>query len=434
MVGVMPNHPDVVAQRRHHHRLDPIAGDVGVVVEAGPAHVGQQVGAGVRRDPVSDGGVDAAHAQHGIAQPGPGQPVGPGAQQVVRVGIAHRFPRRTEHQFRPHRGLAPGMQRLVGLKHFRRDAVALEDAGGADGIVDGHAALQARDPLFGREAGRHFHQGELDQGIEVVVQEHARRLAGGILLDGHRVVGGRGVAADAGQGQGARVGGRNQGESMAPGAPDGSNVDRVVGRRPVQVVPVGIAFLGQAFGDAHEVRRVAHGHGDDPLAWVRLGGQGGDAVDDLVDGFRPGQGRRDLLQPLPVHVGVAVDETGDHRPSPGIDGAGLGAAQFFQVTVVADGQEAPILHRQGRGDAERPVDGDHLAIAEDQIGLHAAASRFAAPGPSSFAGSKMGISGSRPRMCSAISLSAKGPMVKPPRTRPTTNASSWPGRSPTMGM
>jgi hypothetical protein len=97
-------------------------------------------------------------------------------------------------------------------------------------------------------------------------------------------------------------------------------------------------------------------------------GELGDAGLDLGDGAAAGQRREDRLQPLAVHMRVAVDEAGHHGAAVQRDGLGVRGAVALDLGGLADGDEAAGADGDGFGDGELRVGGDDLAAGEDQVG------------------------------------------------------------------
>src|SRR5256885_6206259 len=64
---------------------------------------------------------------------------------------------------------------------------------------------------------------------------------------------------------------------------------------------------------------------------------------------------------------VIVDQPGDDGPLPEIDRLRAGAFQLEHVRVLADGDDALSLDRDRLRDREAIVDGDDLAVEEDDV-------------------------------------------------------------------
>ncbi len=155
---------------------------------------------------------------------------------------------------------------------------------------------------------------------------------------------------------------------MAPRPPDRFDVDRIVGRNPVEIAAVGVAPFGEAFRHAEEVRRIADRHRHDPFARPGFAHQRRDPVENVLDRAAACERRIDqALEPLPVHVGMPVDQAGHHGAPRRIQNARPLARQRDDLVVAADRGEAAVLHGQGGRDAEPRIDRDHLAAAEDQV-------------------------------------------------------------------
>ena len=173
-------------------------GVVGALHEPGPARVGLG-----RVQDARDLGVaavvqaDAAHAQPVVAEPAP---AGPGRQRrdgVVGVG---RLPGRAHGERAAQRQLAARVALAVGAEHLGGHAVSLVDRGDAAGGVAALRLAERPQAIGRREPRRRPHQRELEHLDQVVLDEEAGRLAGGVLddLDAPRR---RGRAGDAGRRQ-----------------------------------------------------------------------------------------------------------------------------------------------------------------------------------------------------------------------------------------
>jgi hypothetical protein len=94
----------------------------------------------------------------------------------------------------------------VGAHHVGGDAVALEYAGRAEAVVEALGSRQRLEPVGVTEARDVPEPHKLDERLHLVLDEHARGIAGPIALDRHRGNRRDGVAADAGAAQRLGVG------------------------------------------------------------------------------------------------------------------------------------------------------------------------------------------------------------------------------------
>ena len=195
----------------------------------------------------------------------PGSPTaGPGGDLGDRaLRLFRRIPRGAERQ----RAAEGQRAALVGLpidsEHFGGDAVPLVDGGDATGGIAPLRVHQRPQAVGLGEARRGLHQRELDHLDEIVLDEHAGGLPGGVPKD-LDALGRDRVAGDAGAGQGQAVGhGTDRGS--VPVAPDAADVHGMVGRGGVEVGARRPALLGQAARSVAIERRAPHGHRDDPL-------------------------------------------------------------------------------------------------------------------------------------------------------------------------
>ena len=105
------------------------------VIEAGPSGIGCRAGAQVIRRLAADMDVKPAGLEPVVAEAGLSQPAGPGLDERPERRVAGRLPVRAEGEASAHgqRALAIGL--LVDAHELARNAVALEHAGGAEGVI-----------------------------------------------------------------------------------------------------------------------------------------------------------------------------------------------------------------------------------------------------------------------------------------------------------
>ena len=176
------------------------------------------------------------------------------------------------------------------------------------------------------------------------------------------------VAADPGGVERGGVGDRGERQDMAPEPPDRADIDRVVGRDAVEVPARGKAVLGEIGGHVPVIRRIADGHGDDPLAGLGPGDQRLDARQHVAD--RPAARERgeDRLQPLAVEMGVAVDQARHDRTAAGVDAHRVRPDQGFDFGGAADRGDPVAGDRDGLGDGAPGIDRDRLPPGDDEVG------------------------------------------------------------------
>ncbi len=261
--------------------------------------------------------------------------------------------------------------------------MALEDARGAAPVVGAHGLGEAGHAILQREARCHRHQGVLDQGLVGALDQDAGGLAPGIALDLDGRRGGAGVTVDAGAGERPGVGDRDEGQGVPPVPPDGADVDGMIRSDPIQVVTGGPALLGEIVGHALVDRRLADGHGHDPLAGRGATHEPVDGLEDVVDGARGREGRPLELETLAIHVRVAVEEPRHREPPAQVDPASVEPAEPRDLLVGAQGGDAIAADRQGRDGAGPRVEGHDLAAGQHEVGLGHGAYSTIAPGPGS---------------------------------------------------
>src|SRR5437588_12941935 len=96
-----------------------------------------------------------------------------------------------------------------------------------------------------RKACRLAEPDQLGDGLEFSFDEHPGRVAAAVLLDGQRVDRRDSGACDARAPQRLRIGAGDQRKRAAPEAPDRADVDQVVWRRGVELLPRWPALLGE---------------------------------------------------------------------------------------------------------------------------------------------------------------------------------------------
>jgi hypothetical protein len=307
---------------------------------------------------------EAGHAQAVVPEPAPASPrrdvsqPGGGGDGTVPGG-AHRQ-RRAQAQRAALVGLA------VHGEHLGGDPVALVDGRHAAGGVGALRGDERPQPVGAREAGRLVHQRELQHLDRIVLDEHAGRLAGVVLQDldaGRRL----GVARHAGVGQRPAVGDRVH-RRPVPVSPDAADVDGVVGRGDVEILPRRPALLGET------TRRVlveggrAHGHRDDPLALRSARGLAANEHLDVGDRAAARQRGIQRLETFAIEVGVGVDEPGDDRGATQIDDPRAPVAPALDVGGAADGRDASAGHGQRRRPGTAGVERQDPAVGQDQVG------------------------------------------------------------------
>ena len=125
---------------------------------------------------------DAADAQAIVAEPAPAGPRRQPRDNARRLG---GLPRRADRQRAAQRAARRARGLPVDGQHLGRHAVPLVHRGHPAGRVRRCEARQRAQTLLRREARRRAHQSELEHLDEVVLDEHAGRLAGGVLHDLH---------------------------------------------------------------------------------------------------------------------------------------------------------------------------------------------------------------------------------------------------------
>src|SRR5262245_20342373 len=106
--------------------------------------------------------------------------------------------------------------------------MALEDAGGADRVIEALRFLERLHAVVVRKARRLAEPDELGDRLHLLLDEDAGRIAVTVLLDGQRLHRRSGVAGNAGALERLGVGARHDREGAAPKAPDRADIDWVV--------------------------------------------------------------------------------------------------------------------------------------------------------------------------------------------------------------
>ena len=240
---------------------------------------------------------------------------------------------------------------------------------GAHCAVGRTAEPHAGNTILVGDARHALEERVLHDGRIVAIEEHAGRLARAV--DEHLgVVGSCRRTRDACLLHRHGVGDRRE-RAMAPPAPRRADVDGMVGRYSIEVLPGREATLGQLLGPVDVVgRRRPHRHGDDPLSLRRPRDGLPNPLHDL--GHRRAALERDAtsrLQSLPVHVRMPVEEAGRHDLAGRIQDPGLRSAPTHDVCIGADGAYLSVSDREGLGDGRAGVEGDDLRATHDQIRL-----------------------------------------------------------------
>ena len=237
--------------------------------------------------------------------------------------------------------------------------------------IEPHAEPYRGHPILVGEARHAAEDRVFEDRAVVALDEDAGGLALGVLQN-LAVEGRRGLGCDAGNLEGGRVGHRGE-RRPAPPAPDGADVDRMVGGHLVQVVAVGIASVLELLGAVDEGVQVGahlalHGHDDDPFSGRRARGRLAHGLDDLGDRLLAlDADAAARLQALAVQVGVGVVQAGRHRLAGQVDDLGKGRPALEQRRRLADPRDAPVAEGHGLGDGRRAIEGDDLAVVKNGV-------------------------------------------------------------------
>ncbi|MFN9154032.1 MAG: hypothetical protein ACK5WE_10760 [bacterium] len=96
--------------------------------------------------------------------------------------------------------------------------------------------------------------------------------------------------------------------------------------------------------------------------------QGGDPLLDVGDRAHRPERREHLLEALAVHVGMPVDETGQHGPPGQLVDVRAGTDVLGDRFVAAHRQQPVALDRQRLGQRARRILGEHAPAAKDPVG------------------------------------------------------------------
>ena len=262
----------------------------------------------------------------------------------------------------------------VGADHRRRQAVPFVERGRACRRIGLRAEPHALDAIAIFEARQVAKQRVFQHRHEIALEENAGRLAARILHD-LDIMRRRRIARHAGARERQRVGHRRK-RTAAPPAPDRADVDRMVGRDRIEVVPGWKAAVGQLVGAAEIfVRRLAHRHQHDPFAGR---GRLRRPLHDLDNfGHRVQPGDRDAaarLETFAVGMRMGVEEPRQHGAAREVDELGRGRGILKERCVVADRHDVTRSHRDGLRQSRAAIERDDLAAMQDQIGRKHAAS------------------------------------------------------------
>ena len=81
----------------------------------------------------------------------------------------------------------------------------------------------------------------------------------------------------------------------------------------------------------------------------------------------PSQAGEDRLQPLAVHMRVAIDQAGHDGAAAERDHAGFRPLVAGHHRGIAHGEELAVAHRRRLGDAEAGIAGDDAAAGQDGV-------------------------------------------------------------------
>jgi hypothetical protein len=172
--------------------------------------------------------------------------------------------------------------------------------------------------------------------------------------------------ADAGSGQRATVGDPNERLGDAPVPPARLDKDRVVRRNAIEIRPGREAAFAQQLRHPFKLGRLPERHGDDPIAGFALAHLRFDALQDIVDAAHPCHGRKRLFQAFPIHVGVRVDQARDDGATIKIDDLRGGIDQRSKIRIGSNRIDAPAAEGNCLRNLKARVDGDDLAVAQDE--------------------------------------------------------------------
>jgi hypothetical protein len=94
-------------------------------------------------------------------------------------------------------------------------------------------------------------------------------------------------------------------------SPDGAEVDRVVGRHGIKLLPRRPVPFGEDVRYVEVEWRIADRHGYHPLTGLFEAGKLGNPVLNVMDRAYSPKRRKDVPQRFPVHVGMTVGKTGN---------------------------------------------------------------------------------------------------------------------------
>jgi hypothetical protein len=142
----------------------------------------------------------------------------------------------------------------------------------------------------------------------------------------------------------------------------------MIGRGGIELLPGRPALLRKNAGHVEIVGLVADRHGDDPLAARGCARELGDAALDVGDGAHASERGVDAFETLAIHVGMAIDEAGHDGAAGEVDHARRRGDMLGDRGVRADRENLVARDRYRRSDGEIAIDGDDLAVLEDEVG------------------------------------------------------------------
>ena len=312
--------------------------------------------------------IDALHAQDVVAAAAAAGRAGIVIEQVHQPFVVERCARHADRGVHAQRQCVALGVLAVGADHRRRQAMPFIERRRAGRRIGVRAEPHALDPVAILEAGQIAEQRVFQNRHEIALEEDAGRLAARILHD-LDVVRRRRVARDAGALERQRVGDRRK-RPAAPPAPHRADVDRVVRRNRIEVVPGRKASVGQLVGAAEIfVRRLAHRHQHDPVASRRRLRRPLHDLDDLGDRVQPGD--RDAaarLEAFAVGMRMGVEQARNDRSALEVDEPGRGRRILQQRRAVADRHDVTRSHRDGLRRSRAAIERDDFAAVQDQIG------------------------------------------------------------------
>ena len=269
--------------------------------------------------------IDSFHAQDVVAAAAAAGNAGIMIEEIDQPFVVERRARHADRRVHAQGQRAALGILAVGADHRGREPVTFIERGRSRRRIGLRAEANALHAVGVFEARQVAEQRVFQHRHEISLQEHAGRLAARILHDLHVVRRG-GVARHAGAPERQRVGNRGK-RTPAPPAPHRADVDGMVGRDRIEVVPSGKAAVGQLLGAADVfVRRLAHGHEHDPLARGHRLRRAFDDVDDGGDGMKAGDGNAAArLEAFAVGMRVRVEEPRQYRTTLKIDAAASSA-------------------------------------------------------------------------------------------------------------